>query len=819
MLTRLESFGQDIRFGGRSVTRFALANAALVLLLAVGIGASVAVLTLIERVLVAPLRAPNPESLVLLRRRAAGGETTADFPMAVVDLLRQHSQTVAALSAFDYTRVDVRFAGVTEAASGRLLSGSGFALLGATAAVGRSLGIEDDAPGRAGVAMLSFGCWQRRFGGDPGVIGTTLIVSGIPTTIVGVLSAKFTGLSVGEAPEDVWLPMSMHAALGLADHQELALLGRLSANATILSAAAELTALYRGAEQAGIIPTTSTGPTAERSRVEVVRAPQGLADLAHRLTSPLHLLLAGAALLLLVIWINAAALLLARARLRTRELAVRLAMGESRMRLVQQLLIENLFVTLTGSLLGAIAAVWAVPLLVRALVQDGTAAMIDPSPDGTVFAVLLGLALTGALVFALVQSALATRLDLATILRGSRTATSTRGAVRRGRMLVAAQLAISLVLVLDGLLVADAVRRVSATNPGFDRDHVLLFWVFPRAYGYTGSRAQVLYRSIAERLSALPNARGASLVRYRPGMPRRVTCRTDPAGIGPADVFVNIVGPGYFSTMRIPLLSGREFTWSDAKASPSVAIIARNVAEALFPGRSPVGQRLRMPGGPAGGTEVIGVAGDMTAYPMQPNEGSASTCEAYVPVAQASEADLGQINFVVRTAGDPSAITTDARAVLAAVDPQLTMIGAASGTTIVRVFYAREQGLSFMAVGFSVIAIVVAAMGLYGTLTLSVTTRLRDLGIRIALGATAARTTRGIMAEAGRILVSGSITGLIVTLASIAVMRSRVFGLDSLRLLPVIGTVIALGSATFLACYFPARRAGSVDPAIILREE
>ena len=819
MLSRLESVSQDLRVAARSLRRFAVPNASLVLLLGLGIGATTAVLTLVERVLLAPLSAPEPEQLVLLRRVDASGDRADGFPIALVDVLRGASRSVSSLSAYDYTRMDVRARSSTEPATGRLVSGSGFALIGARPLLGRSLGIGDDLPSRANVAMLSFGYWQRRFGGDASVIGSVIDVDGAPVTIVGVLSPDFTGLSVGEAPEDLWLPMAMHPTLGLKDHQEVGLIGRIARNSAPSAAAAKLTSLYRSAQQTGVVRERQIAPGDNRSRIEVEPAAQGLADLPHRLQQPLRLLLAAALLLLIVTWTNAAGLLAARTRTRVRELAVRLAIGASRLRLAQQLLIENVLITGLGSIAGALAAWWFVPVLVRVLVQDGMP-MIDPAPDLRVVGIVAGLAIALALLFALAQLAVATRSDLNATLRSGRSVSESRSLASAGRALVAAQLAISLVLILDGLCVADAVHRVAESNPGFDREHVLIFWLFPSARGYAGVREQTLYRAVTERLALLPGARGASLVRYRPGIAREATCRAPVTAESPADVFVNVVGPAYFTAMSIPVIAGRDLSWSDGAGAPAVAIISQTTARRLFPERSPIGARLQLPDGSRDGAEVVGVVGDVSTYPMTPGQGTASSCDVYVPIGQARAADLGQMNFVVRAAvSSPTALTPAVRAAVASIDPELSVLGPESEAEVLHGFYAREESLSWLILGISVIAVIVGVAGLYGTLTLGVAMRLRELGIRIALGATSGDVQRLVIRQAASIVVVGVVLGLLATGGSVAVLRHVVFGLDRIRGGPAVTAMGALTLAALLASFFPVRRAAAVDPALIVREE
>ena len=798
--------------------RFAVPTASLALLLALGIGATTAVLTLVERVLLAPLSAPQPEQLVLLRRVDASGERADGFSTALVDVLRRASRSLASLSAYDYTRMDVRVGSATEQATGRLLSGSGFALIGARPLLGRSLGSGDDVPNRANVAMITFGYWQRRFGEDPGVIGTAISVNGIPVTIVGVLSPDFSGLSVGEVPEDLWLPMAMHPTLALKDHQEVGLIGRLPAGESRQAAAAELTSLYRDAQRSSIVTERAGTANDNRSRIDVEPAAQGLADLPHRLQQPLRLLLAAALLLLVVIWTNAAGLLAARTRVRVRELAIRLAIGASRVRLAQQLLVENIVITGLGSAAGALAAWWFVPLLVRVLVQDGMP-MIDPAPDLRVIAVVAALAVTLALFFALVQLTLATRWDLGATLRGGRGVSESRSLASAGRMLVAAQLAISLVLILDGLGVADAVRRVAAVDPGFDREHVLIFWLFPNARGYAGAREQGLYRAVVDRLAQLPGARGASLIRYRPGIARDAACRPPLSTESPADVYVNVVGPGYFSAMGIPFLAGRDLGWSDDASAPAVAIVSQTTAQRLVPGRSAIGARLQLPDGSRNSVEIVGVVGNVSTYPMTPGQGTASSCDVYVPIGQASVSHLGQMNFVVRAAGsNPTSLTPSVRAAVANIDPELPVIGPEAATDALHGFYAREESLSWLILGFSIVAVIVGVTGLYGTLTLGVTMRLREIGIRIALGATAGDVRRLVTRQAASILVVGVALGLLATGGSVVVLRTVVFGLDGMRGGPALVALGALTTAALIASLLPIRRAAAIDPVLILRE-
>ena len=814
----LETLALDLRFGVRAFRRYAIANLALVLLLTIGIGATASVLTLMGRVLLAPLPVPRPDELVLLRRITPTGTRADGFSLPVGDALRVGARTLSALTAYDNTRLDLRAGAVSEPVSGRLLSGAGFAMLGVRPWAGRSLGTDDDRPGRPAVAMMSFAYWQRRFAADLDVIGTTVAVNGTPVTIVGVLRPDFNGLAVGEAPEDLWLPMAMHPTFALKDHREVGLLGRLGRDVTLARAAAELTALYRGASASGI-ERIADPRDASRTGVNVVAARQGLAELPKMLSWPLRLLLGAATLLLLVICANGAGLLAARARARAHEIAVRLAMGVSRSRLFQQLLVENALVTVLGVLLGALAAWWSTPFLVRLLVMDAATPMIDPTPDARVVVALGSFAVVAAVAFAAIQVVIATRADLSIALRSGRGQSRGRSVARLGRMLVAGQLALSLVLVLDSLLVADAVRRIARVDPGFDREHVIMAWTFAGTRGYSGDRERTLYRTLAERFAAAPGAREASVVRYRPGLPRRATCRASDTPGGSPDVFVNAVGPRYFSTMGTRLVAGREFAWSDDAAAPAVAIVAQRVAKSLFEGRSPIGARMLLPNGPAHGVEVVGVVGDAALYHVRPGVGTTAGCDVYVPVAQASAGFLGQMNVVVRAAADPAALVPDLRAILASVDPSLSLGAPTTTATLVHGYYGRHEALSRFALGFSGVAILVAAVGLYGVLALGVAARLRELGIRAALGATRSDAIGLIMAEAMSVLVAGGSIGLVASLASTRALRGAVFGLETLHVAPTLVSLTVLALATLAAAYVPARRAALVDPASALRQE
>lgn len=818
---RMNHLATDLRVAMRGFRRTPTFALTVVLLLALGIGATAAAVTLVQRVLLQPLPVPHPERLFLVKHSMPDGGQSGGFSLPLDDALRRQPRSLS-LAAYDFTRLNVRIGQEPELTDGRLVSGSMFALLGVQPMLGRTISDGDDTRARGSVAVLSYGYWVRRFAADPSVIGRTIAMNAMPFTVIGVMPESFGGIAAGRVPESIWVPMAMHPLVGLKDHDEVGLIARLPAGVTRDAAQAELTAAYAGLLEQGIGTQTGEGSTRlhETARIDLVPAAQGAGALAGELGGPLRLVLAIAVLLLLVICANVAGLFVVRAIARAREIAIRLALGVSRGRLIQQLLVESLVLSGVGGGLGVIGAWFGMHALIRLIAPAPGSLVVDMAPDALTLAVVAAASVLTALLFGMLPAALALRVDFISTLRASgKSSGGGIGVSRFTRSLVVLQLALSLVLVLDTTLLAGAIGRLSAADPGFEREHVLLFRTYPVALGYSGSRELSLYQNLSARLVALPGVSGASVVRRPLGLSSAAPCAPSAPSGAPLHVASLAIGPHLLQTMGVPLRLGREFEWTDDRSHPPVVIVSEAVARSAFGTESAIGSRLRYAGGPAAGAEVVGVARDVRSYDLESGNVAVVRCEIYLPVGQSPESELGQMTFVIRTIGDPTALAPAVRRAVSEVEPNLSLFGLGSASATVHDLYAREASLSTFGLAFSITALVIAAVGLYGTLAYSVAARTREIGIRMALGGTRWSSMRLVVGATARVVIWGIVIGLGGAVVSSRALETLLFGLTTLSAGPITFSIVALAVIALGAACVPARRAARIDPAIALRIE
>ncbi|MCI0392116.1 MAG: ABC transporter permease [Acidobacteria bacterium] len=815
---------QDLRFGARMLWKRPGFTAVVMLTLALGIGANTAIFGVVDRLLVRMLPVNEPERLVNLEGRDEKGDNDTSFSYPIYKDYRDQNDVFDGLLAYSENAMNLSEGGQPERIMGALVSGNYFDALGVTPALGRAfLPEEDRIPGTHPVAVVSYGLWQRRFGADPHLVGRAITLNTYRFTVIGVAPAEFCGVRRGVSP-DVYVPMQMTEQawpsrkpddLNNRNFSWLNLMGRLKPGVTRAQAQTSMSSLSSRILQ--VHP--NTWPL-----IALEDGSQGETGGITDLRTPLKLLMATVALVLLIACVNVANLLLARAASRSREMAVRLAVGASRYRLIRQLLTESLMLSLIGGLLGLLLAVWLTDVLAAYSPPTGASGgsappLLDARLDWRVFAFTTTLSLLTGLLFGLVPAWRSSKPNLTVALKEESGAASSGRSRGRGA-LVSAQIALSLVvLVCAGLCVRSlfALQRIDA---GFETAKVLVMELNLSLNGYKAEQGRQFYANLLERVSALPGVEAASLGRIVPlgGNGMRLSVGVEgftPTDDKPINFDMNIVGPRYCATMKLPLVAGREFTANDSAGAVPVVIINEAAARTYWPNQNPLGKHL-MIGSPGRGepqpVEIIGVVG-ASRY--------RSLTEAFrpgmlLPAAQNYAPDL---SLHLRSAGDPALLIESARRELRAIDPQLPATGVRTLEEQRRNSLYSERVTALLLSAFSGLALLLAALGIYGVMSYTVARRTREIGVRMALGARDRDVLRLMLSQGSRLIVAGVALGLAGAFAATRLIRSFLYEVSDTDPLTFVLAALLLAGVALLACYVPARRATKVDPMIALRRE
>ena len=842
----LDNLINDIRFAFRQLLKTPGFTLIALLSLALGIGANTAIFTLLNAVLLRPLPVPQPQQLMLFGEGKWVG-STGGLPNRAMDLFSN-------LFYRAFAKETTAFSGVTAISSIQmgthlsinggpiehihidLVSGNHFDVLGVTPALGRVLNTSDDqAPGSNPVAVASFAWFQRHFQGNPAALGQSLRIQGHDYTLIGVAKPGFEGIAPG-SPADLWIPLSMEKEIspgwnGLNDRefQSLYLIGRLKPGVTPAQATASSNLLLRQIVRSQFLgehPSASDLNDVEHARIDLHPIPGGLPGLRNRFSAPLTILMAIVALVLLIACANIANMLLARGVARTREIAVRQALGASRSRIVTQLLTESLILAVAGAALGILLA-WRGSRLLLTLASSGPEAIpLDLSPDYRVLGFTLGVAVLTALLFGIAPALRTTRLELTPALkegRGSSTA-STRS--RLARSLIVGQIALSILLLAAAGLFLHSLLNLSRVDVGFNPQNVLIFSLDE----YTANlpldaRLTHLQQQIEQSVQALPGVQSASFSMFTfnqgewsdsllvQGVPR-----TPENG---EDVLYNVIGEQFLPTLGIPLLAGRNFNAQDTATSPHVAIVNETLARRFFPSESALGHRFCLcDGNPAHGpagpfdVEIVGIVRDAHYESL----GEHKHMAAYFPYAQRIQY-FG--NFSVRYTGSAAALIPAVRHAIAQVNPDIAIAQVGTLSDQVHDSIATQRLIGILSAFFAVLAVFLAAIGIYGLMNLTVSRRTNEIGIRLALGAQTRSLIWLVLRESLMLLALGLAVGLPIALTtahSLAVyLKNQLYNtstLDPITFLIAIAVIIAM---TLLAAWLPARRATKVDPMIALR--
>jgi predicted permease len=825
----LESILYDLRYALRTFRRNPGFTLLVLLTLTLGIGANTAIFSLIDVVMLRPLPVQDPARLVQLARTGPWG-TISSFSYSDFQRFKNDNQVLSdTLASSTIGRIEASFDGQIDGVRAELVSENFFSVLGVNPLIGRTFGGDYEAGlAENAVAVISYSYWNRRFGLDSAVLGRNISLHGKLFTIVGVTPKTFFGMSVGSSPE-IYLPLAMEpwlrdgkSWLSETSFHWLQVVGRLKQGMSRAKATSDLSLIY-----SRIMAETPTDKWAAKDRenflaqkLAVVSASSGLLGLRKRFSEPLSILMGMVGLVLLIACANVANLMVARAAARQREVAVRLAIGAGRLRLVRQLLIESLVIAAGGGALSLLFAYYSSGGMV-ALMSAGRAPLIlDMHPDIRILVFTGVVSTAAAILFGLTPALGATRIAIAPTLKQNARGTGSTG-FRLGhrKALLMAQVALSLLLIcVTGLLVRTLVK-LESVDPGFDRNNVLVFSIDARSTGYKGTALANLYNQILERLAAIPGARSASMSLMLPvtgggGWNNGV----DVEGYAPrADedmrLYLNSVGPNYFHTLGTRVLAGREFQLSDTENSPKVAIVNQSMAAYFFPGGNAVGKKFGW-GDKRDREEfeIIGVVQD-SKYETLREEVPRS---AYVNCFQR---ELGPMEFEVRASVKPSAMISEVRSQISALGEAIRVDGFSSLDEHVEDSLSQERLMVALASLFGSLALLLTAIGLYGVMAYSVARRTGEIGIRMALGAPRSRVLWMIQRETVLTVVAGSAVGLPAAVAASSFISGMLFRLRPSDPLTLAGATLLMLTVAGLAAYVPARRASRLDPVHALRHE
>ena len=815
----------DLRYAARTLARSPGFTLLAVLTLGLGIGANSIVFGTVNAMLVRPLPVERPGELVALW--SADRRQGMLVPLSWQDYLdwRDRSGSFAGLGGHYGAPVSFGTGGRPELLWSELVTENYFSLLGLRPAAGRLFGPADDrGPGSDPYAVLAWDYWHRRFDADPRVVGTTVTLNGHPFTVVGVAPRGFRGLRLIGYRPDLWVPVEMHRELlpgsaGLLQGRGpgngfLLAFGRMKAGRTMDETQAAASAFAADLARAHPAEDRDLG-----ARIVTQRRPSDDPDFTppQVMATSAALAMSAVALVLLVACTNVANLLLVRAAARRREIAVRVAIGASRARLVRQLLTESLVLTALGTAVALGLAAWSQDLQPLLLPRMAFQVGFDVRPDWRVVLVTLAAAVAAMMASGLAPALQASRPDVVTALKDV-THTGTGGRRRRRDLLVALQVAVSLVLLVAGGLFVRGLLRARALDLGIAAPGRLMLSLNPGLQGYDQARGEALYRRLAQRLEALPGVASATLAFPLPldGASNSIAVFVPGFG-GPGerqtyDVNSSAVGLDYFATAGTRLVAGRDFAPADSAGAPRVIVVNRTMAARFWPGRDPIGKVVRLDAVDGPEATVVGVAADGKYGAVW----EAPQSYAYLPLAQSYRS---WVTVVVRTRGDPRALEPAVRAEIGALDPDLPIFAAMTG----REFVASALNVPTMAAGvataFGALALLLAVVGIYGIVSVTVAQRTREVGIRVALGAARGDVLRLVLGRTGRLAAAGMAAGLLAALGAGRLLAHLLYGVSGADLVTFVSVPVLLALVVGAACWVPARRAVRVDPMVALRTE
>jgi len=829
----------DLRFAVRGFAKSPVFTAVAILSLALGIGANTAIFSLIDQLILQYLPVRDPQSLVLLAGKGQhyggnNGRNALSYPM--YQDIRDRNPVFAGIMCRYSQLFTVGTSSRVEVVSGELVSGNYFPVLGIGAALGRVFNASDDLhPGAHPYAVLSYSYWKSHLGSDPKVIGQTIRVNNYPMTIIGVAQRGFDGVEPGAATS-VMVPISMATAVrpGFDNMfnrrmRWVNVFGRLKPGETKEQAKAGLQPLFHQIIASEVLQPgfKNASPYAKqqflRMWMDVMPGSQGNSFLRRQYENPLWILMGVAGLVLVIACSNLAGLLTARATARKREIAIRLAMGSTRARLFRQLLTESLFLSFIGGALGVAIAVLMTTALISFLPARVTDYTISGVPDGRALAFTLAISVLSGIAFGLAPALQSTRPDVASTLKEQAASTSGgRSQIGLRKMLVVFQVTLSLVLLIGAGVFIRSLTNLRIANPGFRTSNVVLFSANPRALGYQPERITPLFRRLLERISSMPGVHSAGVAEMAIlnnnewDMWVAIEGRPFKAGQIP-DPHFNFVSPGYFDTLGMRLVRGRDFTFRDDTSAPKIAIVNAKFVKKYFPDGLAVGRHIGIGGDPTTktDTEIVGVVNDAHYENLREEIPE----QVFLPNMQRVFGTGVSGTFYVQTERDTRSTFDQIRAVVHEMDPNLPVVGMKTFEKQIDDSLVTERLIATLSTAFGLLATSLVLMGLYGVMAFSVTTRSREIGIRMATGAIAADVIWLVMREALMLIAIGLAVGVPSAYALTRLVRAQLYGIDPGDPVSMALAALLLVAVTAAAGYVPARRAADFEPLRILRYE
>jgi predicted permease len=826
---------EDLRYALRGLRRSPMFTIVALLSLGLGIGANTAIFSLMDQALLRSLPVKHPEELVLFSAKGPrrgqvntsyGDIYTFSYPM-YRDFRDQNAVFSGVLARFPIS-FSMSWHDQTERIYGDLVSGNYFDVLGVHAAIGRTFTAEEDrTPGANPVVVLSYAYWKGRFGGDPGVLNQTILLNAHPLMVVGIAQPGFKGVGVGEAP-DVFVPMMMRNEMSplmndLNDRRSmwLNIFGRLKPGVSRQQAEAALNTSWRPVlelEAKDLNFSARLRAQFLNRHLSLLDGRKGISSASSQISSAIVVLMCMVGLLLLIACANVANLLIARATARQREISIRLAMGASRIRLIRQWLVESLLLALGGGLLGLLVAEWTGEALLKFLPSDQSMLGISSQPDQRVLLFALALSVVTGVLFGIVPSLQATKAELASTLKDQAAAVvgGGRSHLRLRKSLVVTQVALSLMLLIGAGLFARSLYNVKNIDAGFHTDHLISFAVQPSLSGYSQERMRALFEQLQQNIARLPGIRGASLaeVSLLSGDNEDTSIQIEGYQAKEDEDMVvaqNKIGPGYFATLGIPLLAGRDFTNADGPKAPQTVIVNERLAKHYFGDENPIGRRIHFRRD-KDSIEIVGVVRDGKIVDLREKP---LRC-IYLPYAQTQ---LGYMTFYARTTQEPSAAAQMLREEVRRQDPNLPIFNVRTMERQIDESLFMDRLVATLSASFGALATLLAAVGLYGVMAYMVVRRTREIGIRMALGAGRREVLRLVMKEVVMLSAAGIGIAVLASLAMGRLIQSQLLNVSARDPWVMGAATLALAAVALFAGFLPALRATRVDPLTALRYE
>jgi putative ABC transport system permease protein len=825
---------EDAKYALRALRRNPVLSAVAVLSLAIGIGANTAIFSLMDALLYRSLPVKAPERMVLLRapdgwsgavETSYGDAVSFSWPKYRALAEQTGGAFEGLLARFPFS-ASLATKSQTDSGRGEMVTGNYFDLLGVHPVIGRLIEEEDTRKlGGNPVAVLSYSYWTSRFGGDPGVLNQSVVVNGVPLTVVGVAQKSFRSVGAGESPE-VFVPITLDGQLTPSWPAEvfdnphaywINVFGRLRPGVSRQQAALAVAPIWTRILESDI---DSLPPRASRDKyrtkpLQLMAGGNGISSIRDEFELPLYLLMGMVGLVLLLACANVANLLLARAVARGKEIAIRISLGASRGRLVRQVLTESLILSLAGGVLALAVASWAGQAILALLPGDVMSGSLSPQIDGRVLLFTLAISIVTGVLFGSAPAWRATSPDVTPALKEG--VAAPRGHARFRQSLVAGQIAISALLLVSAGLFTHSMRNLRTLDPGFRAGELTSFSVNPRLLGYKPDRTFRLFGDLERELRSAPGITGVSMAKW-PLLTNTINQRSyefeghiDANGASTV-LADNHVGPGFFSVVGMPMVAGREFRETDSASAPGVAVVNETFAKQYFPGRSPIGMHLTA----RRAKKVIEIVGVVR---NSKNDDLREQPKPFVYLAAPQDWDPGPMTYYVRSHAAPEGIASSVRGIAHRLDPSLTVNGPQTVRQQILDSVFVDRMVAALATAFAVLATALAAIGLYGVVAWAVSRRRREIGIRMALGAAPGSIMRMVLGEVARLGLIGVAIAVPMWAAAGRLLRSLLFGVTERDPGTLLLAVAVLGAVAVIAGMVPAWRAARIDPISAIRSE